>query len=216
MPSQEQPNSPPVKPVSFQRRLESSGGDEETERTDSSMHHTLRFYGKYRKWFLRYYIFQAKWTRLPVVGRAIRGAANLYGQKGSSAYLLTPEEANAIIDSAGGLALGPCTCREVFHNCHNRLDAEIMVGLGKDVFPHQRPHDYRELGKDEAKQILEECHKKGLIHTLIKCRGDFYALCNCCSCCCVPLRLKKKYGIGKALKRDEGIVEIFRRDIINE
>jgi len=38
----------------------------------------------------------------------------------------------------------------------------------------------------------------------------FYAICNCCSCCCVPLRLKKEYGIGNALVRSDDIVREFK------
>ena len=175
------------------------------------MHHSLRLYSRYREWFLRYYIFQAKWTRIPLAGGLVRKVANLYGQKGSSAYLLTTEEAFEIVDSAGGLALGPCTCRAVFHNCQNPIHAEIMVGLSRNIFIEERPQDYREITNQEAKDILKQCHQSGLIHTLVKCRQDFYAICNCCSCCCVPLRLKKEYGIGQALKRSDDIVQQFKQ-----
>jgi len=167
------------------------------------MHHSLRVYSRYRELFLRYYIFQAKWTRIPLLGRGIRKVANIYGKKGSSAYLLTSDEANEIVDNSEGLAIGPCTCRVVFGNCDNPINVEIMVRLDRNIFIEERPHDYREITKQEAKDILRQCHQNGLIHTIIKCRQDFYAICNCCSCCCVPLRLKKEYGIGKALIRSD-------------
>jgi hypothetical protein len=170
------------------------------------MHHSLRFYSRYRELFLRYYIFQAKWTRTPLLGRIVRGVANAYGNKASAAYLLTTSEASEIVDNAEGVALGPCTCRAVFHNCDNPINTEIMLGLTRHIFTEERPHDYREITKQEAKEVLEQCHKSGLIHTLIKCRRDFYAICNCCSCCCVPLRLKKEYGIGNALIRSDDII----------
>ncbi len=174
------------------------------------MHHSVRLYSGYREWFLRYYIFQAKWTRIPLVGRVVGKVANIYGKKGSSAYLLTSDEANEIVDNSEGLALGPCTCRAVFGNCDNPINAEIMVGLSRNIFIEERPHDYREITKQEAKDILRQCHQNGLIHTIIKCRQDFYAICNCCSCCCVPLRLKKEYGIGNALVRSDDIVREFK------
>ena len=174
------------------------------------MHHSLRIYSRYRELFLRYYIFQAKWTRIPLIGKVIRKIANVYGEKASRAYLLTIHEANEIVDSSEGLALGPCTCRSVFKNCTNPINAEIMVGLKRNIFMEERPHDYREITKQEAKDILEQCHQSGLIHTIIKCGQDFYAICNCCSCCCVPLRLNKKYGIGNALVRRENIVQEVR------
>ncbi len=173
----------------------------------NKMHHSLRLYNRYRQIFLRYYIFQARWTRIPLLGRLIRRIANLYGSHVSAAYLLTLKEANEIIDASEAVALGPCTCRTVFHNCDNQKDTEIMIGLTRNILMEQRPQDYREITKQEAKEVLSNCHQSGLIHTIVKCREDFYAICNCCSCCCVPLRLNKKYGIGNALLRNDDIVQ---------
>ncbi len=177
------------------------------------MHHSLgpyRLYSRYRELILRYYIFQAGWTKIPVLGRLVRWVANLYGKKASGAYLLTLGEAEEIVDSSAGLALGPCACRSVFRNCDNPVDTEIMVGLSHNAFIEERPHDYREITKQEARGILRHCHERGLIHTIVQCQQDFYAICNCCSCCCVPLRLSKKYGIGNALTRSADIVQLFR------
>ena len=140
----------------------------------------------------------------------MRKVARAYAKKGSSAYLLTPDEANEIVDNAEGLALGPCTCRVVFRNCDNPINAEIMVGLTRNIFIEQRPHDYKEITKGEAKDILRQCHQRGLIHTIVKCGRDFYAICNCCTCCCVPMRLKKDYGIGNALVRSDDVVREFK------
>ena len=174
------------------------------------MHHSLKLYSRYRGLFLRYYIFQASWTRIPLVGGLVRKVANLYGKKVSRAYLLTLDEASEIIGLSEGLALGPCDCRTVFRNCHNPVNTEIMVGLSRNVFIKERKHEYREITKQEARDILGQCHQSGLIHTLVKCRQDFYAICNCCSCCCVPLRLNKNYGIGNALTRNDDIVREFK------
>ncbi len=174
------------------------------------MHHSLKLYSRHRERALKFYIFWARWTRIPVLGRLVRWVANTYGKNMEGAYLLTPAEAEEIVDSSERLALGPCTCRDVFRNCDNLISAEIMVGLSQNTFIEARPHDYRDITKQEAKDILRQCHQKGLIHTIIKCRQDFYAICNCCACCCVPLRLNKKYGIGNALARSKDIVREFR------
>lgn len=129
----------------------------------------------------------------------------------TGAYLLKLGEANEIVDSSEGLALGPCTCRAVFNNCDKPIKAEIMVGLKRNVFMKERPHDYHEITKQEAKDILKQCGQNGLIHTIVKCKEHFYAICNCCSCCCVPLRLSKQYGIGNAVVRDSNIVETVNK-----
>lgn len=146
---------------------------------------------------------------MPLLGRGVRKMANVYGRKGSGAYLLTPDEADEIVDNSEGLALGPCTCRVVFGNCDSPINTEIMVGVSRSVFIEERPHDYREITKQEAKEVLRQCRRNGLVHTIIKCRKDFYAICSCCSCCCVPMRLKKEYGIGNALNRSDDILREF-------
>lgn len=175
------------------------------------MHHSLRLYSRYRELFLRYYIFQAEWTKIPVLGRMVRKVANIYAKKASSAYLLTLAEAKEIVDNSEGVALGPCTCRAVFGNCNNPIDSEIMVGLSRNIFIKERPHQYKQLTKQEAKDILSQCHQNGLIHTIVRCGQDFYAICNCCPCCCVPMRLKREYGIGGALSRRNDIVREFKK-----
>jgi len=174
------------------------------------MHHSLKLYSRYRDLLLRYYIFQAKWTKIPLVGRLVRKVANAYGKNVSAAYLLTLSEASQIVDNSGGVALGPCTCRGVFKNCDNPIHTEIMIGMSRNMFGEASPQDFREITKEEAKDILKQCHQRGLIHTVVKWQHDFYAICNCCSCCCVPLRLNKKYGIGNALVRDSNIVTALK------
>ena len=174
------------------------------------MHHSLRLYSRHRKGTLKFYMFWAKWTKLPLIGRLVRWVADAYGRNMEGAYLLTPDEAGAIVDSAEGVAVGPCTCRDVFKNCDNPVDVEILLGPTRHIFMEHMPHDSRETTREEARGILRDCHRRGLIHTIIKCKDDFYAICNCCSCCCVPLRLSKQYGIGDALVRHKDIVQEFK------
>jgi len=167
-------------------------------------------YSRHREFALKFYMFWARWTRIPLVGSLVRWVANAWGGKVEGGHLLTTDEAEEIVDVAEGLALGPCACRQVYKNCDNPINAEIMLGLNGNVFVEERPQDYREISREEAKDILRQSHQRGLIHTIIKCREDYYAICNCCSCCCVPLRLRNEYGIGKALSRSGDIVKEFR------
>ncbi len=174
------------------------------------MHHSIRFYSGHRGNILRFHMFWARWTRIPLLGRLVRWIANSYGINMQGAYLLTPAEAEEIVDIAEGVALGLCTCRTVFRNCDNPVGVEILVGPTRHVVMEHLPCDSHEATREEAKEVLRDCHRRGLINTILKCRGDFYAICNCCSCCCVPLRLSKQYGIGNALVRHKDIVQEFR------
>ena len=174
------------------------------------MHHSIRFYSGHRGNILRFHMFWARWTRIPLLGRLVRWIANSYGINMQGAYLLTPAEAEEIVDIAEGVALGLCTCRTVFRNCDNPVGVEILVGPTRHVVMEHLPCDAHGANREEAKEVLRDCHRRGLINTILKCRGDFYAICNCCSCCCVPLRLSKQYGIGNALVRHKDIVQEFR------
>jgi hypothetical protein len=179
------------------------------------MHHTLRFYSRHREFALRFYMFWARWTKIPLLGRLVRWVANAWGKNMEGAYLLTTAEAEEVVGLAKELAVGPCTCRQLFHNCDNPVEAEIMLGLEGNVFVEERPADYRRITSEEARKILRDCHQRGLIHTIIKCRQYYYAICNCCPCCCVPLRLSKQYGIGNAVNRSGDIVVGFKANYVS-
>lgn len=175
------------------------------------MHHTLRFYGGNRNAVLRLYMFFAAWTRIPMLGRLVKHVANLYGRNMHRAHLLTPAEAQELIAIAAGVAVAPCTCRRIYRKCDNPADNEILLGPTHHILQHaMMSQNSHEISKEEAGEILRESHRRGLILTIIKCRGDFYAICSCCSCCCVPLRLSKQYGIGEVLVRHQDIVREFR------
>jgi hypothetical protein len=173
-------------------------------------HHTLRFYSGNRRAVLRFYMFFAAWTRVPLLGRLARWAGNVYGRSLHRAYLLTPAEASELVNIAGGVALAPCDCRRTFHHCDNPVNTEILLGPTRHIVREAIPGDSREITREEADEILKDNHRRGLIFTIIKCRGDFYAICSCCSCCCVPLRLNKKYGIGEALVRHQDIIKEYK------
>lgn len=109
------------------------------------MHHTLKLYGRNRNAVLRFYMFFARWTKIPLLGRLVRRVANLYGRNMHRAYLLTPAE--ELITIAGGVAAAPCTCRRLYKNCNNPADNEILLGPTRHVFLEAMPHDSREISK---------------------------------------------------------------------
>lgn len=174
------------------------------------MHHTLKLYGSHRKSVLRFYIFFAGCTRIPLLGRLVRRVANAYGYNFHRAYLLTPAEAEELVAIAEGVAVAPCACRKTFQKCSHPVDVEILIGPSRHILLETMPRDSQEISREKAGEILKDSQRRGLILTIVKCRGDFYAICSCCSCCCVPLRLSKKYGIGEALVRHRDIVREFR------
>ncbi|MDY6844417.1 MAG: ferredoxin-like protein [Thermodesulfobacteriota bacterium] len=151
-------------------------------------------------------MFFATLTNVPIIGKLVRAIANVYGKKMHGGYILTLEEVNKLIDKAQNIALGPCRCRQVFKNCSNPVNTEILIGQNIEVFSAFSPSNPRKITHEEAKRIILDCHEKHLLHTLIRCKENYYALCNCCSCCCVPLRLMNDYGIMHSLIRKKDIL----------
>jgi hypothetical protein len=180
------------------------------------MHHTLRFYNLNREFILKFYMFFGGGTRIPLLGRLIRKIANVYGRSQHHAYLLTEEEAEELLTLAEGIAAAPCTCRNIYQNCQHPRDNEILLAPSKHVLTETMPHDASEITREKAREILKDSRRRGLILTILKCREDFYAICSCCSCCCVPLRLSKRYGIGEALVRHKDIVKEFREYVAEQ
>ncbi|MFC1846038.1 ferredoxin-like protein [Chloroflexota bacterium] len=171
------------------------------------MHHKLRFYGLFQNRVIRVYIGLAKLTRIPLLGNLVRRVANIYGKNEHHGYYLTYEDAEQILDRAKSVALGPCACRQVYHNCNAPIMAELAISTGADIFPEIRSKDFHYISIEEARDVLKQCREHKLIPTLLKCKDDFYAICNCCTCCCVPLRLSRNYGIKSAMIAHKGIIE---------
>jgi hypothetical protein len=172
------------------------------------MHHSLRFYDQHRPRFIRLYMFFAGLTRVPVIGGVVRFVANGYGKHGHGGYILTLAEAEQIVDAAKSVALGPCSCRKVFHKCDNPVMSEIVIGNDPESYSHE-DSQFKQVSRDEAKNILRQSHAKHLTHGIMRCGDHYYAICNCCMCCCVPTRLRTRYGIGQALARNPNVVQDF-------
>lgn len=176
-----------------------------------TMHHTLRLYGKHQHRLIHLYLWLARLTRVPLLGRIVRWVANVYAKMGHSGYYLTLKEAEQIIDISTDVSLGPCSCRQEFHNCTYPLMSEIVLGNGLNEVYAARRKDFHVISKEEAKEIVRQAHEKNLTQSIMRCGDRFYAICNCCKCCCVPTRLHQQYGIGLALVRNPRVVEEFQK-----
>jgi hypothetical protein len=175
------------------------------------MHHALGLYGKHQHGVIHFYITLAKLTKIPLIGHIVRGVANIYGKLGHSGYSLTLSEAEKIVDLAKTVAVGPCSCREEFHNCDHPVMSEIVLGNGSSKVYADRTDEFRSVSKEEAKAILRQARKDNLLQSIMRCGDNYYAICSCCTCCCVPLRLRNQFGIGLALVRNPQVVEAFER-----
>ena len=139
------------------------------------MHHTLKWYSKRRRGTLRFYMLFARWTRIPLLGRLVRWIANSYGVNLHGAYLLTPAEAEELLDIAEGVAVAACTCRQVFGNCDNPIDVEIILGPTRHVLLEAMPHDSHEITREEAREMAglnSDVNNKSEVYTLSKSKRE--------------------------------------------
>jgi Pyruvate/2-oxoacid:ferredoxin oxidoreductase delta subunit len=113
-------------------------------------------------------------------------------QKRHSETILLLREAEQLVDSAPVIRVVPCNCKMLADHCdHSR---EICLALDPEQIDERTGG--RELAKDEAKQLLRQLDREGLIHTAPyhwQETGRGY-LCNCCTCCCYPFRAAKQLG----------------------
>ena len=66
-----------------------------------------------------------------------------------------------------------------------------------DFILEHHPQTSRRLTQVEALDLLKAEHERGHLHSAWfkdACMGRFYAICNCCKCCCGGIEAMVKYG----------------------
>ncbi|MGE4470634.1 MAG: 4Fe-4S binding protein [Desulfovibrio sp.] len=86
------------------------------------------------------------------------------------------------------IVLLDCPCRAVQENPCLPLDVCLIIGdpMARFILDHH-PSRAREITPDEAVRVLKETDERGNVHHAFfkeAVLGRFYAICNCCSCCC--------------------------------
>ncbi len=88
-----------------------------------------------------------------------------------------------------------CPCRSARPNPCLPLDVCLVIGepFASFVMEHS-PDKARWITPDDATRILEEEDARGHVHHAFfkdAMLGRFYALCNCCSCCCGAMQAQR-------------------------
>jgi ferredoxin len=101
------------------------------------------------------------------------------------------------------ITLTECACRAVAHG-RGEHDPDLCGPLAQCLYlgdpiasyaAEHRPDKSRRLTVDEALDVVEQAAGRGAVHTLWfkdAAAGRMYALCNCCSCCCVGLQAHRE------------------------
>ena len=93
-----------------------------------------------------------------------------------------------VLSASGPLVAFDCPCRSARANPCLPMDVCLVVGdpFATFVLEHHPGHS-REISREEAVDILEAEADRGHVHHAFFKRAmldRFYAICNCCSCCC--------------------------------
>lgn len=89
-----------------------------------------------------------------------------------------PEALRYIEAYDGPITVRSCDCRNIFDNCGHQRETCISFYTGPNSSYHRGLA--RLISKEEAVQLVQDCEKDGLMHTL---EGSF-GMCNCCGDCC--------------------------------
>ncbi len=109
------------------------------------------------------------------------------------------EIANRIVlRNPDAIVVMDCICRKVSKNHCEPASRCLIIGepFASFVMTHEKEMNPRRISQKEAVQLLEDVHEKGLVHNAYfrDCLGDqFYAICNCCTCCCMGVRSQKLF-----------------------
>lgn len=100
-----------------------------------------------------------------------------------------------ILKNPESIAVLDCPCRATRDNPCLPLDVCLIIGepFASFILEHH-PKKSRKISRDEAISILDREHKQGHVqHAFFKdaMLDRFYAICNCCSCCCGAIQAHK-------------------------
>jgi ferredoxin len=107
-----------------------------------------------------------------------------------------------------------CPCRASRKDPCYPLDVCLIVGepFASFIMEHQ-PRRSRWISQEEAMEILRAEHKRGHVHHAFfkdAMLGRFYAICNCCACCCGAMQAQRN---GTPMLASSGYVSRVNRDL---
>jgi Pyruvate/2-oxoacid:ferredoxin oxidoreductase delta subunit len=99
-----------------------------------------------------------------------------------------PIAKDIVIQNPDHIVVLDCPCRNARLDPCLPMDVCLIVGepFASFVLSHH-PQRSRQINSSEAEKLLEAEHARGHVHHAFfkdAMLGRFYAICNCCSCCC--------------------------------
>jgi ferredoxin len=123
-----------------------------------------------------------------------------------------PTARDILLAGPPSVTLLECPCRLGKAEHCEPTQVCMLVGGGDFTLDHH-PTKARRATQEEALTLLQAEHERGHVHTAYfkdVCDYKFYAICNCCRCCCGGLEAMTRYGVpmvaasGFVAEVDEG------------
>ncbi len=154
-----------------------------------------------KRWFasnfdiLRFINFLAHQTRIPIFGKMfIKPIIKTYYYNiHPNSFILPRVEIEEIIKNSYSLYVDPCVCRTLHENCDNPIYTCIRINYPAEI---RQKETGQYLSKNDAITILNNARKHGVILTIEQCLRPYqYNICMCCTCCCLPKKLRYEFGV---------------------
>ncbi len=118
---------------------------------------------------------------------------------------------DVILKANDTVAVGSCPCRENVEKPCIPPTQQVCMFVGDPFasFIAEQNPKYRKVSLDEAVNVLEFSHKKGFVHSAFfkKETGNrFGMICNCCSCCCLGIKMWNMLGGAVPILAPSGYV----------
>jgi ferredoxin len=154
----------------------------------------------------------------------VYGGVSTKTHKYSPASLVVPvpmqgalphEQIGPIVDAATKISVSHCPCRLSAKilgrtDCSHSLEVCIKYDdLAEFVITKGLA---REVSKDEARHILEECEKEGLVHMVDNAQGQIKHTCNCCGDYCWNVGIIRR----RKIPRDKLMAVYFTRETVTD
>ncbi len=110
-----------------------------------------------------------------------------------------PVARNLVLKSPPEVAAYECACRHARKNHCQPTQVCIVIGQPfVDFIVEHHPGASRRLTQAEALQLLDDEHQRGHLHSAWfkdAMLNRFYAICNCCKCCCGGVQAMRDRGV---------------------
>lgn len=110
-----------------------------------------------------------------------------------------PAARDLLLEPPLDIAVFECPCRLArATHCEPTQVCMIMGQPFVDLIMEHHPGSARRIGRQAALDVLADQHRRGNVHVAWfkgACLNRFFAICNCCSCCCGGIEAMMRYGI---------------------